>query len=342
MHLGPVTALELSPTYFPKGFAVAGLTPKSLPLSWRQGNTVAGLVSKVERWEHRRGNPDFELRIPARVPAPLAFEMAQAYVALRERFPAVAPEYFNLASEMGNSVLATAWTYASDFPLLRNFGLDTLEGSDFTELREQLDTTERRRLTRELQLAQGTARNPLTAGGIDMCDLFASRGRYADLIRFWNAKNRRAALAGRPLRIPELRTSAATMVLVHEFGHLVDAELIDADREAAKHVYAALSYCVFGEWPSSERQWRYHLWNYPTYSETVAGAAQGGARRRQSNRNALRKTIGHALTRYAAASRDEIFAEAFALSFCATNPQRRSLAPFTEALRDVGMLRRAR
>jgi hypothetical protein len=333
-------ALDLDTTYYPRGYPDLGLEGRSLPLRWRRDASVPALIERVERWEHDRFlNSSFELSIGRRIPASFAFEMAQVYVAMRERFPSVAPEAVHVGTDVSDDTLAYAFGYAGDFPMLRSLGVEDLDSVDIDALGADLDAVDRRLLRAEYRRRDG-ARNPMTAGTIDISSVFGSQRRYRDLIVFWKRRNARAVINERPVRMPPLATSPATMVLVHEFGHLVDAELINGDIDAARYVYAALSACVFGDWPHSERQWRYHLWNYPTSASEVAGAVQGGARRRHANRQALRWVLGHALTRYAAASRDEAFAEAFALTFCADTAQRRALAPFRRALRDVGMLRR--
>jgi hypothetical protein len=332
---------ELTSEYHPGGYPGLGLAPRTLTLRWRHDASLSALARRVGRWEDERGaNPGFELRTGPRMAPALAFEMAQVYVALRERFPAVAPEYLNVSSDTGDDAVALAWSYAAEFPLLRALGCDRPDELNAAELRSAVEPGDYAQLRSELRRSVGV-RNPSSAGAIEISSVFGAPRRYRDLVAFWHARNALAERNGRPVRMPALATSPAAMVLVHEFGHLVDAELADADADGARHVYAALSACVFGYWPHSDRQWRYHLWNYPTSSLGYAGAVQGGPRRRHANRQALRWVLGHALTRYAATSRDEVFAEAFALAFCAATPQRRALAPFRRALIDVGMLRRA-
>jgi hypothetical protein len=267
-------------------------------------------------------------------------------VALRERFPSIMPEAVGFSSGLTSKVaLATAVPYASAFPYLRTAGVDDpsvlfVDPTAKADVLALLEPHERRRLNAELQLTAGV-HDALTAGEIEVAADFSSLRKYRALIKFWEVRNARALQYGRPLRMPGIDTSPATMVFTHEFGHLVDAEVIERDFDAATHLYASLSFCILGEWPTSTRQYQRHLINYPVGPAVGhAGPYQGGPERRRENRAALRYTIGHALTRYAAASRCELFAEAFSLAFTGSARHRAMLAPFRKAMRDVGVLRR--
>ena len=325
--------------YFPEGFPSVGLQAKTLPLNYRSNSNLDRLGKKLQRWEAEHGNAGFTPKNLHRTQPELAFELSNVYISLRERFPSVRPEYVSFSSHIGDSVLAYAWQYASTFPNLRSYGIDPFDTQALEDLADELDATTMRAVRRDVQFATDVT-DPYLAGSIDIGSSFSSERRYRALLHFWRQRNAAMASKGMPLRVPALATSAAAFTLVHEFGHLLDAELILHDPEASEHLYATLSFCVTGEWPHSTRQWKNHLINYPTAQAEFSGPYPGTPESRRYVRQQLRRPIMDLLTRYAVVTRDELFAEAFALEFCSADPVRSArLEPFRVALRDVGVLR---
>lgn len=332
--------MPLQFAYRPNGYPEAGLQARTLQMRYRHDANLENLAEKLETWEEEHGNPHFEAKNLHRANPALAFELSHAYVALRERFHHVHPEYLSFATPMGNQTLALAWQYAAEFPSLRSTGVDPHDEDSLAEIVATLEPAAQRKLRADVERAL-TVSDPYASGCIDISSLFSSERRYRHLLAYWRRRNARAQALGVAPRVPVLCTSAATFTLVHEFGHLVDADLMENDYEAAEHVYAALSYCILGEWPRSDRQWLNHFINYPIGVAAIPGPAQGDAERRRYVRVQNRQAIISTLTRYAATNRDELFAEAFALSFVSGDPELRArLEPFRAALRDVGMLRR--
>jgi hypothetical protein len=325
--------------YFPEGFPATGLQAKTLPLNYRSNSNLERLGKKLQKWEADHDNAGFTPKNLHRTNPELAFELSHVYIALRERFPSVRPEALSFSSHIGDSVLAYAWQYAASFPNLRSYGVDPYDTKALEDLADELDSASYRAVRRDVEQAN-FVRDPYAAGSIDIGSTFSSERRYRALLHFWRERNATMESKGMPLRVPALSTSAAAFTLVHEFGHLVDAELLLNDPEAAEHLYATLSFCVTGTWPHSTRQWKNHLINYPSAMPEVAGPYPGTPESRRYVRQQLRRPIMDLLTRYAVVSRDEMFAEAFALAFCTADPVRAErLEPFRLALRDVGVLR---
>lgn len=326
--------------YFPSGFPQVGLQAKTLPLNYKSTVSMERLAQKLQKWESMHGNDQFIAKNLHRTNPELAYELANVYVALRERFPSVRPEYVSFSSHIGDHVMAYAWQYAAEFPNLRSHGVDPYDTQALADLADELDSTTFRAIRRDVEAAN-LVRDPYLAGSIDLASMFSSERRYRNTLAFFRRRNELMESKGMPLRVPLLATSLAAFTLVHEFGHLLDAELIHHDPEASEYLYATLSFCVLGEWPHSTRQWRNHLINYPTIEKAAAGPYPGTPESRRYVRQQLRRPIMDLLTRYAVVSRDELFAEAFALTFCCADPERSErLEPFRTALRDVGVLRR--
>ncbi len=325
--------------YFPQGFPQVGLQAKTLPLHYRSNVSLERLGEKLQKWEREHGNAGFVAKNLHRTQPELAYELSNVYIALRERFPSVRPEYLSFSSHIGDKVMAYAWQYASTFPHLRSHGVDPYDATALEELAQELDSTTFRQLRRDVEAANMVG-DPYLAGSIDMASMFSSERRYRNTLAFFRRRNEYLESKDQPLRVPSLATSLASFTLVHEFGHLVDAELLHNDPEASEYLYATLSFCVLGEWPRSTRQWMNHLINYPTADTFTAGPYPGTPESRRQVRQRLRRPIQETLTRYAVDTRDEMFAEAFALTLCSADPVRvERLEPFRIALRDVGVLR---
>lgn len=309
----------------PDGYPHLGLSARTLPMRFRKDANLSTLARRLERWEADHGNPLFETRNLHRVPASTAFELVNVYVALREWFPSVRLDYLNFASHADPDVLGFATQYTFTFPRLREMIdpgddpalLDTIDDELLCEIGLTADVTEVH-----------------NSGSIDLHRTFTSGRGQKQMVRYWRWRNEVRARNRRPCRIPPLVVTPAAMVLVHEFGHLVESELAAGGWQALEPVYAALSEVLLDVQNPDVSQWRYHLVNYP--ARDAAGPAQGGPARQRQTVRALRDVIGQTLGSYAPTSRDELFADAFALAHCGSPELRRRLFPMLAALRDCG------
>lgn len=348
---GTISAMDVAAhlskvEYHPHGYPKLGLVARTLPLHYRRDANLRKLRKRLEAWEHARGNPGFQARHLEKLRPQLAFELAHVYVSLRERHPYVRPDYVDFMVEQEGDLLATASSYSEAYPTLRRLAedLDLEEVPlDIDEIRTETDgwlSTQELRLARdEIALASvGRPGNLFATGVIEFGVLFNRPRRYAKLLRYWTMRNLRAEHAGKPLRVPPLAVSAASFVFIHEFGHLVEAELMAGSYRTFEKVYASLSEAMFGARPHA-RQWRYHLMNYPTYDfTTVRGPSMGSRERQRDTRRRLREPLGRLLGSYAPATREELFAEAFALSMVHAQPTvRRQLRPLQDALTAGGL-----
>jgi hypothetical protein len=103
---------------------------------------------------------------------------------------------------------------------------------------------------------------------------------------------------------------------------------------SVERVYRSLSEVTFDVKNPSDRQWRYHLVNYPTYAWTQQkGPQEGGPMRRRETKRALYMAIRERFGAYAATCRDELFAEAFAFAYAGTWKMRQDLQPFVRSLK---------
>jgi len=335
--------------HHPQGYPELGLSSKTLPLRYRRDANLRKLAKKIERWEREHGNDGFEARNLTKLPAALAFELANVYIALRERYPSVKPEYVDFSvsgTVMQGGALGLSTIYPATFPTLRE-AAETYAIEDLPSLLEYIREDDvyvwpRKDLRREKSWL-GDARNVSRSGVIELGGVFRGARSYKTLREFWQRRNARAELLGRPLRTPILSTSEATFVFVHEFGHLVEGELfVGGDWRQGERVYGELSRAVFGGGRPKPSQWRRHLINYPCYAagENAYGPQQGGESRQSSTRQALREALTEKLGSYAFVARDEIFAEAFALGHCAANKRRKELSRFLRAMEVEGLRRR--
>jgi hypothetical protein len=306
----------------PHGYPHLGLSAVSLPLRYRRDANLTRLARRLETWESDRGNDGFEARNLSNLSPATAFELVHVYVALRERHPSVMPAYVNFSTDLdGGKSLAWAYSYPQLFPALRGHGDEHDCARD------------------ERQGEQWGFVHLERSGAIELDSLFSSPLRYNALIAYWQKRNANAARRGRPPRTKELLITPAAYVLMHEYAHLIDGELTSAGWQRAEPVYRALSKIVFHVEPTVT-QWRYHLINYPSLYQP--GPHQGNKQRQRSNKQAVRPSLGHLLGSYAAHSRDEAFAEAFALAHGSSKPLRTELAPLLRALSDDGVRRRRR
>jgi hypothetical protein len=329
----------------PRGYPRLGLKARTVNLDTTD---PAVLTRRIERWERRMGNSGFEARNLHRPAPEVAAEMANVYVALRERYPTVRPEYVDFASgDVDKGTLGTSLIYPAVFPTLRT-AADLYDVDDLDELVDvaTIDAdpevvSMRRSLRREAQWIAGV-RDVTCSGAIDMSRTFATKKHYAALVTYWERRNELARAAGRPPRVPQLAVSPVTFVLLHEFGHLVDGELLSDGYENGVDTYGAISAAVFGIDQPAPTAWRYHLINYPAaYAPTETHGPYGRNKDRAAEtKQRLRWVIGETLGSYAWNSRDEVFAEAFALAQGGSTALRTRLAPMLRALETAGLRRR--
>jgi hypothetical protein len=196
-------------------------------------------------------------------------------------------------------------------------------------------------------LGQATLPEPPEPASIELSACLGHPRCLARIERKWSDDARRSSARGAPPRAAPSRLSSPAMVLVHEFGHLVDDAVTGLGRGVAEHVYGALSLAAHGRHqrrPPRPNQWTAHLLNYPTDDRSgLPGYAAGGARRAAIIRSALAEDIGSRFGRYATTSREELFAEAFTAMYGTPDPRLgAALTALRRALEDVGVARRRR
>jgi hypothetical protein len=196
-------------------------------------------------------------------------------------------------------------------------------------------------------LGRATLAEPAEPASIEVSVCLGHPRCLARIERKWSEDARRASLRGAPPRAAPTRLSSPALVLVHEFGHLVDDAVAGLGRPAAEHVYGALSVAArAGRLRRAPRpsQWTAHLLNYPTADRTgLAGRAAGGPTRAAIIRSTLADELGLQFGRYATTCREELFAEAFSAMYGTPDVQlAQALGRVRRALEDVGVARRRR
>ena len=331
--------------YHPQGYPELGLVPRSITLRYRKDANLRSLRSRVEAWEAAHGNPKFQARRLEKLRPELAFELANVYIALRERFPSVHPDYVDFKGDCEPGTLAEAIGYNDNYPTVRSlvsgFDYDTIDAELINTMAEMedLDGDTLRAIRNETSdlAGEGTV-DPAATGCIVFGDSFSNSRNYRRLLKFWQLRNERAVGRGHLPRVVWSAVSVASLTLIHEFGHLVEAELFDLGYDSVERVYRALSEALLDVSSPSENQWRYHLVNFPTYPHTsVKGRQEGGPERRRTTKKALHTIIREKVGTYAATTRDELFAECFAHAFGGRR-LRRELYPLLESLKDEGLL----
>jgi hypothetical protein len=333
----------------PEGYPELGLESRTLSIPRRSNASPQRLSERVAAWEAaRRGSKGFSLTGLDRMVLPLAAEAAHVYLALRELFPPVAPSHLALASQRledwyghlkwENQPLALAVTY-EDLAPLRELSpwrmsplavIDTLEEYDLSDVDEDALHT----------LAETWETSGVTdvwsSGSIDLSRAVSVVKEYRSLMAM-RSKPSRPHASGTPSAVQHVLTPLA-YALVHEFGHLTDAELQLLGTDSMEYVYGELSAAVL-DLDSAPRPTEYarHLGSYPT-SFSMPGRFMGQkARQRQSKERSL-STIAPVLGRYATTNRDELFAEAFVAMFAHQDPViRRRMQRFRGALKEVGL-----
>jgi hypothetical protein len=334
--------------YHPNGYPALGLVPRTFTARYRKDANLRTLRRRLERWEVERGSPFFQARNLEKINPKLAFELVNVYVAMRERYPQIRPDFIDFASEaIGDDAMAEAFSYNDNLPTVRrimsNYHThDVLDGEDILEIakEENVDSQTLRKLRREVRAVdEETVRDPSTSGSIFFGDAFRNSRTYRKLLKFWDLRNQRAAERGHAPRTIWGGVSPASFTLIHEFGHLVEAELMCRGYKPLERVYRRLSEIVLGSKNPGERQWRYHLVNYPTYDFTkIKGKCQGGPERRRETRKFLHHTIREKLGTYATTYRDELFAESFAQAHGgAKTGTRQEFRPFLQSLKAEGI-----
>lgn len=329
--------------YHPNGYPSLGLVPRTLRLRYREGANLHRLRARVERWERSQGNTSFEARHLEKLPAELAYELANVYIAMRERYPEVKPDFVEFAGRQDRKVLAWATNYGDSIPMVRELvsSYDDLDPADSETLidlarEEWADARIVRAVKAETYWVEvDSIKNPSATGSIEFGETFRKKRAYQKLVNSWVIRNDRAVARGLPPRTLPSVVSAASFTLIHEFGHLVEAELLVMGYRPVERVYRSLSEIVFGVRNPSDTQWRYHLVNYPTYDWTQQkGPREGGPLRRRETKRALHMAIREKFGAYAATCRDELFAEAFAFAYGGSWSVRKDLDGFVKALKN--------
>ena len=335
--------------YHPNGYPHLGLVPRSIKIHYRDGMSVHTLKKRLEKWERANGNPEFQARKLTKLPAPLAYELVQVYISMRERFPNTKPDYVNFCADLEYNELGETFTYIDNMPVMQSLLCDgIIDGTEHYGTDEMADIVKdyggskgdiKAVKNETLFYKQEAVLNPLAVGVISIGSVYSKKRAYQKLINFWRDINERALAQGLPPRTPEIGVSAASFTLVHEFGHLVESSLLATKRKNVEKVYGVLSEIVLGVKKPKPNQWRYHLINYPSYYYTnVKGKHVGGAERQRNTRRRLRADIRETLGTYATVKRDEIFAEAFAHAYAGNSVKFRSkFKPFVNIMKDLNL-----
>lgn len=178
-------------------------------------------------------------------------------------------------------------------------------------------------------------------GGIDLCRSFATRRAYKELLLL-REKHRQPDWVARRRTVSH-GLGVLGYALVHEFGHLVDAELSARPAAEMEHVYGALSRALL-DLPSVPRasQWSLHLVNFPKERRS-SRALKAVPPRERMVRESVGGQVELVLGKYAATCRDELFAESFVAMWAGKDAVlRQRMVVFLRALQDVGLAVRRR
>lgn len=322
--------------YHPNGYPQLGLQARTLKVRYRSNANVRTLRKRLEQWEHAHGNPLFEARHLEKLDSRLAHELVNVYVALRERYPQVRLAFIEFAGKGGGDRLAETTSYSSMVPITQTLMLKRaryrhLDAQELLSLTfdDGMDQKTYDALALETAyIHEDCALDPTASGCLEFFTLHKKR-EHQKVFQERERKRELNALREVPARNLGSVTSMAANALIHEFGHLVEAEILKSGYKAAEKVYRRLSEFVFDSKNPKAAQWRYHLINYPAGAWPVHGSRAGGVLRKRATRNALREPIRQKLSKYAASYREELFAEAFAAAYSGeTRTTRRQLNPF--------------
>ena len=309
--------------FVPGGYPHLGLVGAP---AWhvRDGRDSQWLKARWERRERRNGSATFEARHLDSIPTELGFEMVNVLSGLRRLCPDVTLDHVDFCEEVAepSNTLMYAFCFPQQLPEVRGGKISRVAT-----------------LERNWMLAERIV-DPMASGCIRLSDVFADTDEYRELGRYWAARNMRALHRGAPHRVRHLPivVSPAAYTLAHEWGHLVEGELLQDDVWNLAEPLAVLSGIVFGVRPHSPRQTRRHLINYPAGPAGPDGPYAGTRERQRATRQAVKNQVGLMLGGYAAWNRSEMFAEAFAISLVGEMSIRRRLAPFLLALQRAGIV----
>jgi hypothetical protein len=311
--------------------------------------TSGSIRAALERIERAAGLPEFCAHGLERFGVAAAGEVAHTYLGLRRRFPGVHVDFVDMAPTQGE-VLGFAELYPAQLPQLHRTALEVWSSDGVvvepSELVGRADPAWREWVRVECGwLPRRGARRPRDlscAGALHLSVCLGHASCYRAKIDLFERRRATALRRGTTTWLPPVATSIASATVAHEFGHLLEAAMWSFDEALAVDVYGVLSAELFGGGAGADvSQWRRHLVNYPAVL-LPAGPATGGGRRRVALRRCARRDIGWRLGRYALVSREELFAEAFALAVTGSDPALRSV--FARRLRpllaDAGIARR--
>jgi hypothetical protein len=342
--------------YRPGGYPRIGLAPLSASLSTRSS---ALLEKQLLKAEHGRGNTLFTTTGLRRLDPRLANELVSVYLGLAEKFRGVWVEHVGFCSDISDQGVATGATtesFARSYPRLYSIAQDLGE-ADVREVmaavyRGDYERNTTARAIREFTKAPWSIykRDALSHGYIEISENYSHPQVQASLHAYGDARNISRARHGKPASWPAMQTSRLSATFVHEYGHAVENALLDLGDEAWKYVINALEDCILrnpngnGKWRISDRKLHAagllrsdaRLVNYPRVFDKANNAGNGEWRR------LVRKVVGLEMSQeigvYAADWLDECFAEAFMMSIVSAKPAiKKQLAPFQEALYDVGL-----
>jgi hypothetical protein len=349
------SSLSTKVTYHPNGYPHLGLVPRTINIRYRKGMSTRTLKARLEKWERDNGNPKFEARALLRLSAPLAYELVQVYIAMRERYPHVRPDYVNFCAKGSEDlIMGLSFAYTENLRQVRALLVDgyieDINDTDENDLvqiakdsgrydKEEYDIRYERRYMDALSDFDGITNDsvidPMATGSIYIGATLASKRRYQKYLKEQNERNMAAAKQGLTTYHLALDVSLATWSMLHEFGHLVESNILDTGRKNTERVYGALSTILLDVKKPKPNQWRNHLINYPAPDDTeIRGKHAGSKLRGRATRHALGPMIQEKLSKYASSSRDELFAEAFVYAHAGpTRKARSEFKPFLQAVK---------
>ena len=344
---------DASRSYRPGGYPRLRLAPLATSFT---GRSAAEIQTALTRAIQAGGSRRFRSVGLGRLDAPLADELASVFLGVSECFPGVRVDRINFSadvSSLGYRTLAAATDARDEWPALHvvagalgtsdiGVALTALDGMDLDPVLQRRARREARWVTPQTRL-----RDMAAHGSIEFSQCFGHRDCYGTLQSYWALRHRQGLAKGKPGRLIPNQVSAASIVLLHEFGHIVEWAVQAQGDAAYRHVVDALDRGLLCDASGRRLVGRRtlashglpasagHLHAYP--ASAMAGRPHAGAARR-AQRRALGPTIATSLGTYAPAYRDEVFAEAFALSLAARDADLRGrLSVFHDALCDVGI-----
>lgn len=340
--------------YRPGGYASLGLRAVGVDFSERSSTLIARQLSDAM---HARGNVYFNVRGLARVTPHLANELAHVFLSLSQHYPGVCIDQFVASGDMSDFssdlVLAYAFATSDEVPNLHRAALITGESSRWAVLERvdelKLSDAQHRHLREEWRRlgAARVERDLLGHGTIALSECLTAHPRcLGSLVSYFEMRNARRERAGKAPGVPASKVSLTSGVLIHEFGHLVEAALIRLGEHEHRYVFDTIERALLrrdnGRSVFSSRDLSTHglsrehvrLVNYPEYGDPNGydGVVRYAQRRLVGGR------IQEFLGKYPAESRREIFAEAFWMSWTSSDAELyERLVPLRHALIEVGL-----